>query len=130
MGQVVLVDKGIAEGQRLIDALKASNFPLDAALWRYKSEPEQWRLILATPVYDRQGQFNAIFEIISVFRQITPELKIDIEDISVVSAKDRLIQSLRELQRPGIDLSEMRLRDTPVYNGLLEDSYIYFINRC
>lgn len=127
MGQVVLVDKEIAEGQRLINALKASDFPLDAALWRYKSEPERWRLILATPVYDRQGQFNAVFEVISVFRQITPELKISIEDLSVVSAKDGLIKSLRELKRPGIDLSGMRLRDTPVYNGLLEDSYIYFV---
>ena len=129
MATATLVNYELEEGQRLIDALKAGGISGDSALWIYSSEKEKWQLMLTSNLYDRQGPLKAYDEILSVFRQVQPELKIDWTALVAVSPKHELIQSLRELQKVwNLDLSGRRMTNNMMNNMLIEDAYIYQIS--
>ncbi|MFB2937912.1 hypothetical protein ACE1B6_21905 [Aerosakkonemataceae cyanobacterium BLCC-F154] len=126
MATATLVNQEIEEGQRLIDALKAAGVSVDSALWIYSSERETWRLMLTSTLYDTKGPLKTYEEILSVFRQVKPELKIDWTAIVAVSPKHELIQGLRQLQQHRkLNLSGKRLTNNLVNQMWIEDAYIY-----
>lgn len=128
MATATLVNQEIEEGQRLIDALNDANVSVHSALWLYVSESETWRLMLALPLYDDEGLLKTYKKILSVFRQVKPELKIDWTGIVAVSPKDELIQGLsQDQQHWNIDLSGRRMTNSRVNRILIEDAYIYQI---
>ncbi len=128
MATATLVGREIEEGQRLIDALNQAGFLTDSALWIYSSESETWRLMLTSPTCDRQGSLQAYREILSVFRKVEPELKIDWTSLVAVSPKHELIEGLRQLQLLWkIDFSGRRLTNNLVNMTIVEDGYVYQI---
>ena len=128
MATATLLSQEIAEGQRLIDALNAANLSVDSALWNYAPEPETWRLTLATPLYDREGSLKTYGEILSVFREVKPELKIDWTALVAVSPKHDLIEGLRQIQQDwNLDLSGRRMTNDRINQTWVEDAYIYQI---
>ncbi|MEG5054040.1 MULTISPECIES: hypothetical protein [unclassified Microcoleus] len=128
MATATLVSYEIEEGQRLIDALNAANLSVDSALWNYAPGPETWRLMLTSPLHDREGSLKTYGEILSVFRQVKPELKIDWTALVAVSPKHELIEGLRQLQQDwNLDLSGRRLTNNRVNQTWVEDAYIYQI---
>ena len=128
MATATLVSQEIEEGQRLIDALNAADLSVDSALWTYAPEPETWRLMLTSPLYDSKGPLKTYYEILSVFREVKPDLKIDWTAIVAVSPKHELIEGLRQLQQDGnLDLSGRRMTNNRVNQTWIEDAYIYQI---
>lgn len=128
MATATLLSQEIEEGKRLIDALNAANLSVDSALWIYAPEPETWRLMLTSPLHDRQGPLKTYGEILSVFRQLKPELKIDWTALVAVSPKHELIKGLRQIQQKwNLDLSGTRMTNTFVDRTWIEDAYIYQI---
>ncbi len=126
MATATLVSQEIEEGQRFLDALHGAGVSVDAALWIYALEPETWRLMLTSPLYDRKGPLKAYDQLLSVFRQVTPELKIDWTAIVAVSPKHELIKGLRQLQQQyNFHLSGRRLTNNRVNQVWVEDAYIY-----
>lgn len=128
MGTATLVGYEIAEGQRLIDALNAAGVLVDSALWFYAIEPETWRLMMTSPSYDKKGPLKTYDEILSVFCEVEPELKIDWTALVAVSVKHNLIQGLRELQqRYNSSFSGRRITNQRINQTYVEDAYIYQI---
>ncbi|MEG3975333.1 hypothetical protein QT970_12000 [Microcoleus sp. herbarium8] len=128
MATATLLSQEIAEGQRLIDALNAAGLSVDSALWNYVTEPETWRLMLTSPLHDREGSLKTYGEILSVFREVKPELKIDWTALVAVSPKHELIEGLRQIQQKwNLDLSGTRMTNTFVDRTWIEDAYIYQI---
>ena len=128
MATTTLVSQEIEEGKRLIDALNAANLSVDSALWIYAPEPETWRLMLTSPLYDRKGPLKTYGEILSVFRQVKPDLKIDWTALVAVSPKHELIEGLRQSQQDwNLNLSVTRLTNNFVDRTWIEDAYIYQI---
>jgi hypothetical protein len=128
MATTTLVSQEIEEGQRLIDALNEANLSIDSALWIYSSESETWELMLTSPTCDREGSLPAYREILSVFREVEPKLKIDWTSLTVVSPKNEFIKGLRQLQLNWhIDLTGKRLVNNVVKEFLIEDGYVYQI---
>jgi hypothetical protein len=128
MATATLVNQEIEEGQRLLDALNSAGISVNSALWIYSSEREIWQLMLTSPLCDRQGSLKAYEAILSVFRQVEPELKIDWTALVAVSPKHELIEELRQLQQHfQFNLSGRRLTNNMVGRMLIEDAYIYQI---
>ncbi|MCW6051584.1 hypothetical protein K4039_16195 [Lyngbya sp. CCAP 1446/10] len=128
MATTTLVSQEIEEGKRLIDALNAANLSVDSALWIYAPEPETWRLMLTSPLHDREGSLKTYGEILSVFRQVKPDLKIDWIALVAVSPKHELIEGLRQSQQDwNLNLSGTRLTNNFVDRTWIEDAYIYQI---
>ena len=126
MATATLVSQEIEEGQRFLDALDAAGVSVDAALWIYAPEPETWRLMLTSPIYDRKGPLKAYEQILSVFRQVKPELKIDWTALVAVSPKHDLIKGLRQLQEEyNYNLSGRRMTNNRINQAWVEDAYIY-----
>ncbi|MBE9141643.1 hypothetical protein [Planktothrix mougeotii] len=128
MATATLVNQEIEEGQRLIDALNDANVSVHSALWLYSSESETWHLMIALPMYDDVGSLKTYEKILSVFREVKPDLKIDWTAIVAVSPNDELILGLsQEQQHWNIDLSGRRMTNNIVNRMLIEDAYIYQI---
>jgi hypothetical protein len=128
MATATLLSQEIEECKRLIETLNAANLSVDSALWNYVPEPETWLLMLTSPLHDRQGFLKTYGEILSVFRQLKPELKIDWTALVAVSPKHELIKGLRQIQQKwNLDLSGTIMTNTYVDRTWLEDAYIYQI---
>lgn len=129
MATATLVNQEIEEGKRLIDALNAAGLSVDSALWIYSSERETWQLMLTSPLCDQKGILHTYKEIMTVFPQVKPELKIDWTGLVAVSPKHELIKALRQLQQEGnFNLSGRRMTNNLLSNRMwVDDAYIYQI---
>jgi hypothetical protein len=128
MATATLVSEEIKEGQRFIEALNSAGLSTDSALWIYSSDSETWRLMLTSPLCDSDGSLEAYKQILSVFRDVKPELRIDWTTLVAVSPTHELIEGLRQLQLLwNLNLSGKRLTNNMVNMMLVEDGYIYQI---
>jgi hypothetical protein len=118
------VEHEIEAGRRLIEALDRSSFPVKAALWLYLEGAEDWRLMIASPVVDREG-LKAAYTAVQSVRNRTPEASsLGLDVIQLVRPNNRIIQILSR----SISTSEMtnpRVRRSTFDNLFVEDAYIY-----
>ncbi len=128
MATATLVSQEIEEGQKLIEALNSAGLLTDSALWIYSSDSERWRLMLTSELCDTHGSLEAYKQILSVFADVKPALKIDWTALVAVSPNHELIEGLRQRQRLwNMDLSGRRLVNDMVNMMLVEDGYVYQI---
>jgi len=122
-----LVREDIEDGKRLIKALDESSFPVEAALWFYFTDSDEWRFLLATPLVDDKGPTRTYASIQSMMADMKPSLGISLKRISVLSPKNELIQLLRIAIRTGAGISEIRFTRNTINNVFIEDALIYRI---
>lgn len=125
MDKATLVEKDIADGKSLIEALDRSKFTLSGALWFYLSKAEEWRLLLVSPIVDIVGPRESYKIIQSVIQDFPPSFGISIIHISVTSPKDKLIQLLKIAIRTERGISEIRFSRNTINNVFIEDALIY-----
>ncbi len=116
--------------------LLEKGFELVCSLWLYHPESNRWRLVLASPIVDREGPRKA-YEIIEQILQENWEMGIWLRDISAVSPSDPLVQALRSLGK--IDLLPPKYAATPrddvgrkytrsrLGDIFVEDAYIFLV---
>lgn len=133
MGKATLVSqelegesKLISDGARLIESLDKSGFHVVAAFWLYLSESDEWRLIIASPSEIVKGPRQAYIDIQSVLSNTSPPIEIPLQDISVVSPSDRLIQPLKQIST-GSGIAGLRIKNSVFDNQFIEDAYVYRI---
>src|SRR5712691_8039320 len=127
MDTTALVENWIDEGKRLVEHLVHSHFPVDAALWLYFPEAAEWRLVVATPLYDTKGSRATYARIDTVLNGVTPPPQIAWTNITVRSPSDELIEALRSANRIGAGVVGRRLRGVALDGVFIEDAYIYLI---
>jgi hypothetical protein len=127
MDTTALVEKGIPEGKRLIEALDKADFQVQAAIWFYLTDAGEWRLLIASPFVEKDGPKKAYSFIQSVLAQLSPPPEISLKDVSLVTPKHHLISLLRVAIRTGPKISGIRFTRNVINNTLIEDAYIYRI---
>ena len=116
--------------------LRERGFELVCSLWLYHPESNRWRLVLASPIVDREGPRKA-YEIIEQILQENWEMGIWLRDISAVSPSDPLVQALRSLGKiellplnyalsPRDDLGRKYTRSR-LGDIFIEDAYIFLV---
>lgn len=120
-------DKLISDGARLIESLDKSGFHVVAAFWLYLSESDKWRLIIGSPSEIIKGPRQSYIDIRSMLSNTSPPIEIPLQDISVVSPGDRLIQSLKGLIGTGSEIVGLRIKNSVFNNQFIEDAYVYRI---
>ena len=58
MGTTALVAPDLQEGQKILDAAKLARLSIRAAAWAHFNEAQSWRLVLVTPLVDRDGPLS------------------------------------------------------------------------
>jgi len=125
MDKATLVEKEIADGKLLIEALDRANFTLSGALWFYFPKAEEWRLLLISPLVDSIGPRESYNRIQSVIEDLPQPFGISVIRISAISPKDRLVQLLKVAIRTGPGISEIRFSQNTINNVFIEDALIY-----
>lgn len=121
-----LVDRLAERGRRLIELLDEAGIRARAALWLYRPESEDWKLVLGLPDLRRTGPRAAYTQIQGVFaanEDVLRPLKFD--DIMVQDPSDRLLTLLGSAIQTGPAITEIRFTNNRVGDTLIEDALIY-----
>ena len=63
MGAPPLVKPDIEKGRATLEAIKRANVPVRAAAWAYLRPAEEWRLVIVSPLVDREGHRGAYAQV-------------------------------------------------------------------
>ncbi len=132
-----LTKEMVETGRDMTRRLLEKGFELVCSLWLYNDESGRWRLVLASPIVDREGPRRA-YERIQEILQENWEMDIWLRDISALSPSDPIILAVRtlgkiELPGPNYDKTpraDVRRRFTlsSSSNVFIEDAYVYLVN--
>lgn len=125
MDKPTLVDADMKAGEALLSKLDEIEFDVKAALWFYVQDSEEWRLIIASPIVDKDGSKKAYEKVQLQLQELNGRYELSLRNISLVSPGDKLIKALESVIRTGKSISHIRFTRN-VINGLfIEDAYIY-----
>lgn len=127
MDKTALVERDIQEGKDLVEALDETEFKVDASLWFYSSDSDEWRLLIASPFVEENGPRKSYGFIRSVLTRSSPPSGISLKNISVMSPKHQLIKLLKTAISTGPDIAGIRFTRNVINNTLIDDAYIYRI---
>ena len=125
MDKPTLVDADMKAGEALLSRLDDIKFDVKAALWFYVHDSDEWRLIIASPIVDKDGPKKAYEKVQSQLQELDGGYELSLRNISLVSPGDKLIKALESVIKTGKSISHIRFTRN-VINGLfIEDAYIY-----
>jgi hypothetical protein len=128
MAKEFLVDENIDDGANLIYELDQSNVQIDAALWFYFTEAEEWRLIIATPIIDKKGPVSAYKKIIEFIKEKNLFFHTPIRKLTILSPHDPLIKLLKIVVKTGpSSIARIRFQNNVINNVPIDDALIYRI---
>ncbi|MDQ3928288.1 MAG: hypothetical protein M3328_03970 [Chloroflexota bacterium] len=123
-----LTDRMIAAGEELVERARVDGVDVVAAFWLFTLETSQWRLTLATPLVDTEGQ-RAVYEQVwtLVFRSKSDKpLGLEFQRITVVSPNNSLVRALANASKL-MDLANRLMFNTRLGGEFFDGVYIYFI---
>jgi hypothetical protein len=99
MDENSLVRDEIESGKRFIEALIADGFEVAMAFWAKRTEADDWKLYIVSPVVEAQDRRVAYDQVLNVSQRM-PSLGIGLFGIKVLGVKDGLAERVsQELQR-------------------------------
>ena len=128
MDKKTLVDVNIIDGKLILERLDASKIDVKSAFWFFMSNINEWRLMLATPIVDKQGPKNTYTKVQKELETLNDHIKIPLESISVISPNDPLNQLLSIGLKTGPGIFDIRFTANVINGVFIEDVYIYRLN--
>jgi len=120
-----LVGLDVAGGQKILDMLDAAKVPAPVALWIRRGDDEEWRLLLASPLYDKLGQREANLKMIRALGPL--HLDWSFSPISLQTTRQPLVRELRKNYGKAGDVSGLRLGGQMIGDRWVDDAYVYRI---
>jgi hypothetical protein len=93
MYKTLLVNELIEEGLTLIKKLEEERFPIKAAFW-FQIDETEWRLIIASPVVDREGPRGAYEKLLKVFEKVAVR-HLSFFNVTMLSPRDERYKEIR-----------------------------------
>jgi hypothetical protein len=125
MVKETLVGMNVEFGHQILSLLDAAKFPVPVALWIRRGEEERWRLLLATPLYDRLGPLEAYGEVIRILWPSDQDWVSS--PLQIQSTRTPLVRELRRIFRKAADVAGMRLGGQMIGGVWVADAYVYRI---
>ena len=124
MAKTTLVEFDVEGGERLVQALDATDFPVQVALWLYFTEAEEWRLVLASRVTDKYGPLEAYARIHRTLQRLAG-VDIPLQRVVAVGLNDPLVRDIRALIGSSPGLNGTRITNNVVNGRSIPDAYVY-----
>jgi hypothetical protein len=128
MATTTLVDKNSIDlGRRVIASLSRAGIPVALGLWAFTSEPEEWRLTIATPVVDELGPLAAYSKVRKALQKAGIEDEFPLMHVFLRSPKDRVLRSLQKESHALANLGreDYRLVNASIEGSFVEEAYLY-----
>jgi hypothetical protein len=126
MYKTVLVDKSIADGERVVRKLEQKGFPSSAALWRYLDEDMLWRLVIVSPVVAQEGPIRTYMKVSEAVDELGDSVQFGLSDISVMSPQRSQFRDLRRtLESAGLHRITAARQPRPLGGVNFGDFYVY-----
>jgi hypothetical protein len=119
-----LTDEMIKTGASLVEALDSQNLIVDAALWLYLSDTNQWRLLLASPEVHVEGPRKAYMRVLYARRNAHVH-GVSLENLAVLDTQDPFIQLFKSVVRTTRSISPQRVSKNTINGQFIEDALIY-----
>ena len=119
-----LTEEMIKAGASVVADLDRRQFLVDAALWLYLSNQNQWRLLLATPEVHLDGPRKAYKKLLQALRNSAVH-GMSLQDVAVVDSRDPLVQLFRAAIRTDRTVGGIRFTRNTINGQFIEDAYIY-----
>jgi len=115
----------IEAGEALLRQLDEDGIKVDAALWFYYPDKENWKLVLSLPEAIRQGPKAAYKEVQRVLSAPDSPVGISLVDVAVARPNSDLLNLLRSAVGTGPGISQIRFSKNVINGHLIEDALIY-----
>lgn len=94
MGTPPLVDADIKDGRRVVEAIRNA-IAVRQAFWAHFAGPEEWRLVIVTPLVDSQGPIAAY----DTLQRAIPAGTLPLRRVAVLGPSDPLVKRLASTPR-------------------------------
>lgn len=91
-----LVGPNIRDTERLLAELDRERMPLVAVFWCYPTAADEWRLIIASPLVDREGALPVYRRLQGALDHL-PNVALSVSEIFAVGEDDPIVRFLRQL---------------------------------
>lgn len=124
-----LTDSMMKAGAKLIERLDAKNSEVKSAFWLYLSEEKIWKLIVASPLVDKEGPRDYYKRIVDANTLApTEEEIVSLNDIGVTNTNHQIVQLLKIMIATGDSISGIRFSRNTINGVFIEDTYTYRSN--
>ncbi|MCP5120080.1 MAG: hypothetical protein GY953_55495 [bacterium] len=128
MAKDTLVGIDLELGSRVLALLDEAKLPITAALWLLNEDYGGWRLLLASPIYDKEGPRAAYLRVLKVLAAADPEL-VNEAPIWLLGTRHRLVRELRRIYGGTPSVEGMRLGGHSIGDVWVEDGFVYRIRK-
>jgi hypothetical protein len=126
MGQTLLVEKQIADGQVFVERLVRDGFEVTAACWAKTTDDSRWYLYLASPAVDKAGLGKTYRVVSALIQEMEQEgFWIDLFDIKLLSPADPFAVAVANLCRRYPGKTPRPYGDTLLGGVSIDGAYIY-----
>lgn len=125
---MTLNEEQITAGEELVKQLDATDARVDAALWWYFPDDENWRLLLSLPSLIRQGPQSAYKKVQKALSGLGGHARISLGEVMIARQNDPLLRLLRTAIRTGPGISRVRFSKNVINGQLIDDALIYRLN--
>lgn len=119
-----LTEEMIRTGASVVEALDRHNFIVDAALWLYLTDTNQWRLLVASPEVHVEGPRKAYTRLLHVMRNAHVH-GVSLDNVAVLDSQDPFIRQFKGLVRTTRGISPQRFSRNTINGQFIEDALIY-----
>ena len=119
-----LTEEMIKTGAFVVEALDRQNFIVDAALWLYLADINQWRLLLASPEVHVEGPRKVYTRLLQAIRNAHVH-GVSLENLAVLDSQDPFIQLFKRVVRTSRGSSPQRFSRNTINGQFIEDALVY-----
>ena len=126
MAKEVLLESDITAGARLIEELDKKGADVSAALWFFYPDLSEWKLLLVSPTFEKNGltaSYTMVSEVISSIGDVNKSISID--NMKIVKNNDPMMRLLKGIVRSGKGLNTIRMTSNMMNGIYVQDALIY-----
>jgi hypothetical protein len=121
---ITLDNKIIKSGEKLIRQLDSKKVIVDAALWLYFPDIQNWKLLLSFPNIVQRGP-KAAYEIVQSELSRMTDVALSLDDIAITKPDAIILNLMRTAINTGTGISGIRFSNNVINGQFIQDAYIY-----
>jgi hypothetical protein len=122
--QTTLVERDVAVGRRILEALARAGVSVAASSWLYFPELAEWQFFVATPLVDRKGPREAYGQVLAIMEKENLLSEFPLRRVFLISPGHPIAERIRENLREG-EFQSQQVVNVAVGMEYVRNAYVY-----